>query len=350
VTIDALFRMRFVVPQLWIGLDAIGANFAFEWDGTKVRIALPTDVATFSELPDGSQQAFLPSMAGSGPVFAEPDRDARTAAMILFEITVDTVTEVPHPKPTELTDELRRIVDAEIETARPVAEAAASLFVRHMRAAAPRQSWLGLSTHAPAQYGIAQLEYRATGERIFGYGPEQSTTMRSSRLRLDLSDVEKIVEDVAAQREPSISESLLADAWHLSDAEAANDQDRAILAAATACEVKVKQFIQDRVNPGGIAMARMILSRRSNLPELLDEVLLATLGVSLKNENRALYTKIASLTIQRNAIIHGGRRKTGTEQPRMPAEVATGLFEWLEQLPPVEHSCGTSRFHPEQHP
>lgn len=335
--VDALFRMRFVIPQLWIGLDALGASFDFIWDGVVVRVTLPSDVDTFSDLPDGSQEARLPSLAGSGPVFAEPNRDARTAALILFEVTVEARSEFPHPKPTTFTDEMRQIVDAEISAVQPIAEAAASSFVRHLRAAAPRQSWLGLSAHPPVQYGLAQLEYRDSGERIFGYGPRQSVIMRSSQLRLDLADIEAVLEDVAARREPGISESLLADAWHLSDAEAANDQDRAILVAATACEVKVKQCIAERVHPSGKAMAKMILSRRSNLRELVDEVLLATLGVSLKKENFELFKQVESLTIQRNAIVHGGRRNLQAEQPLMPAQVGSSLFEWLDQLLPPKH-------------
>lgn len=331
--VDALFRMRFVVPQLWIGLDALGSRFDLDWGGSQVHVTLPSDANTFSDLPEGSPQTPLPSLAGTGPLFAEAGRDVRTAALILFEVTVETTTKFPAQKPAELTEKLRRIADREIDAARPIAEAVASLFVRHLRAAAPRQSWLGLSAHAPAQYGIAQLEYRDTGERILGYGPEQSVTMRSSQLRLDAADIESIINDVRARREPGIADSLLADAWHLSDAQAANDQDRATLVVATACEVRVKQFIQDRVPADGQAMAKMILRRRSNLPELLDEVLLATLGVSLKKENRALFARVEALADQRNAIIHAGQRKAGASPLHMPAQVGSSLFEWLAELP-----------------
>lgn len=334
--VEALFRMRFVIPQLWIGLDALGASFTFNWDGFVVQVTLPSDVDTFSGLPDGSQEAPLPSLAASGPVFAEPGRDSRTAALILFEVTVETTSEFPRPKPNTFTNQMRQIADAEIGAVQPIAEAVASSFVRHLRAAAPRQSWLGLSAHPPAQYGLAQLEYRDSGERIFGYGPRQSVTMRSSQLRLDLTDFEAVLEEVAAGREPGIPESLLADAWHLSDAEAANDHDRAILVAATACEVKVKQCISEKVPPSGRAMAKMILSRRSNLRELVDEVLLATLGVSLKKENIELFRQVESLTIQRNAIVHGGRQSLQAKQPPMPAQVGSSLFEWLDQLPRPE--------------
>lgn len=328
--------MRFIVPQLWIGLDAVGADFELAWDGALVRVTLPSGAESFSDLPDNYPQDPLPSLVGSGPVFADPDRDTRTAALVLFEVTVDTTTEFPMPKPAELTDELRTIADKGIDATRPIAEAVAGLFVRHLRAAAPAQSWLGLSAHAPAQYGIAQLEYRETGERILGYGPSQSVTMRSSRVRLDVGDIESIMDDVSARQEPSIADSLLADAWHLSDAQAANDQDRATLVAATACEVKVKEIIQDRVTLNGKAMARMILSRRSNLPELLDEVLFATLGVTLKKANVSLFRAVCALSAQRNAIIHGGRRNPKADQSLMPAQVGSSLFEWLEQLPKRE--------------
>ena len=334
--VDAIFRMRFIVPQLWIGLDAVGANFELNWDGSLVRVNLPSDAESFSDLPENYPQNPLPSLVGSGPVFADPDRDERTAALVLFEVTVETTTAFPMPKPDDLTDELRTIADNDINATRPIAEAVAGLFLRHLRAAAPAQSWLGLSTHAPAQYGIAQLEYRETGERILGYGPAQSVTMRSSRIRLDVGSIESIMDDVSARQEPSIADLLLADAWHLSDAQSANDQDRATLVAATACEVKVKEIIQDRVPLSGKAMARMILSRRSNLPELLDEVLLATLGVTLKKANVNLFQAVSALSTQRNAIVHGGRRNTKATQSPLRAQVGSSLFEWLEQLPKRE--------------
>lgn len=40
--VEALFRMRFVIPQLWIGLDALGASFTFNWDGFVVQVMSTT--------------------------------------------------------------------------------------------------------------------------------------------------------------------------------------------------------------------------------------------------------------------------------------------------------------------
>lgn len=331
--VDALVRMRFIVPQLWIGLDVLGARFGFDWHEASVEIRIPETADEFSNIPEGYPGQPLPSLSQAGAVFAETDRDVRTAALVLFEVTVETVTSFPFPKPTDLDEELRQIVEADLLAGMQVAQDVAGLFVRHLRAAAPHQTWLGLSTHAPQQYGIAQIEYRDTGERMFGLGPTQTVTMRSSRVRLDLQEITSIVHEVEAHEEPAITDSLIADAWHLDDAETANDQDRALLVAAIAAEVRTKQAIRDRVSPEKKALTDLVLSRRSNLPELLDEVMLATLGVSLKKSDAALYERVKELSAQRNAIVHRGRRNPHLKEPHMPTQAVSSLFEWLDALP-----------------
>ncbi|MFE4951059.1 hypothetical protein ACFQ9V_13235 [Leifsonia sp. NPDC056665] len=331
--VDALVRMRFIVPQLWIGLDVLGARFSLTWGEWSVEIRLPETAEEFSELPDAYSSQYLPSLTQAGPVFAEPDRDVRTAALVLFEVTVETVTNFPFPKPADLSEDLRQVVEADLRAGMDVAQEVAGLFVRHLRAAAPHQTWLGLSAHKPRQYGIAQIEYRDSGERMFGLGPTQSVTMRSSRIRVDLDDVAAIVSEVRAHEEPPITDSLIADAWHLDDAETANDQDRALLVAAIAAEVRTKQVIRDRVSAEKKALADLVLSRRSNLPELLDEVLLATIGVSLRKADADLYGRVKALSEQRNAIVHRGRRNPRLKQPQMPTQAVSSLFEWLDGLP-----------------
>ena len=325
--------MRFVVPQLWIGLDALGARFKFDWHESSAQIRLPETADEFSNLPEGYPEQPLPSLSQAGAVFAETDRDVRTVALVLFEVTVETVTSFPFPKPADLTEELRRIVEADLLAGMRVAQDIAGLFVRHLRAAAPRQTWLGLSAHAPQQYGIAQIEYRDTGERMFGLGPSQTVTMRSSRIRLDLQEITSLVKQVEGHNEPRITDSLIADAWHLDDAETANDQNRALLVAAIAAEVRTKQAIRERVSPEKKALTDLVLSRRSNLPELLDEVMLATLGVSLKKADANLYERVRQLSAQRNAIVHRGRRNAQLKGPHMPTQAVSSLFEWLDALP-----------------
>lgn len=329
--VDALVRVRFAVPQLWIGLDAIGWAFDLVRDGARVRVQLPSDAESFSTLPTGSHDTKLPSIAQVGPIISEPDRDIRTAGIVIFEVSIETELDFPEVKPAEYSQELRTSAEDALKAGIQMATEVAGQFVRHARASAPGQSWLGLSAHPPSQYGVARLEYRMSGEMIFGLGPERSMVFRSSRLRLERSAMELIAERMASCEEPLVAESLLADAWHLADATAANDQDRAVLMAAVACEVKAKLHIRLSVESGREKLVEVILKRRSNLPDLLDEVLDAACGISLRRKSPALFKQVRALSQQRNAIVHTGERNLHVEDVRFPNRVATDLFHWLDE-------------------
>lgn len=318
-------------------MDAIGATFNYEFGGKRVTLSLPTDGDAFSKLPDRFLHSPVPSLVQAGPVFQEENRDSATAALVLFQVAIETELEFPAQKPAELDEGQRQAVETCLREAIDRASNVAGRFVRHVRAAAPAQSWLGLSSHTPKQYGVASLEYLDTGEFIFGLGEEQSVTVRSSRLRLDRADLDRISVDIASETEPPVAESLLADAWHLDDATAANDQDRAVLVAAVACEVKSKQAIRRSVGKDRVPLAEMILKRRSNLPELLDEVLEACCDISLRRADAELYQRVKALSYQRNAIVHSGRRDEGGPAMAMPAATASRIFEWIDTfVPPAD--------------
>lgn len=336
--IDAQARVTFWVPQLWIGIDTIGATFEYIFGGERVTLSLPTDGDSFSALPEHFPHPPVPSLVQAGPVFQEEGRYPATAALVLFQVAIETKLEFPAQKPADLDEGQRQAVETCLREAIDRASEVAGRFVRHARAAAPAQSWLGLSSHPPKQYGVASLEYQDTGEFIFGLGEEQSVTVRSSRLRLDRADLDRISVNVASETEPPVAESLLADAWHLEDATAANDQDRAVLVAAVASEVKSKQAIRRSVGTDRLALAEMILKRRSNLPELLDEVLEACCDISLRRADPELYQRVKALSHQRNAIVHSGRRDEGGPAMATPAATASSIFEWIDKfVPPADH-------------
>ncbi|MBW9110149.1 hypothetical protein [Microbacterium ureisolvens] len=333
---DGLVRMRFIAPEAWIELELLGASFEARREGRRVRVVLPDHPEAFSALPDGLEDEWRPSFLPAGPVFDEPGRDTRTASLLIFEVTVEVDSEVPTPKPEHLTPDLRRVVERDLDVGVVIATQVAGLFLRHLRAAAPQQSWLGLATHAPEQYGIACLEYLDTGEFIFGRGRPQSTTVRSSQLRLDVGSLSEVAKKVIADEEPGVAESLLADTWHLSDASGANDRDRAWIVAAVACEVRVKRELRERAGNDRGGMVELLLRRRSNLPDLLDEVWSAVLGTSLRVEAPELFANVRSLSRQRNRIVHAGMRDPMVPLSLDPAQIARDLFEWLDEPVAVE--------------
>lgn len=328
---EALVRTRYVVPELWIGKDALDFSFTLKRDGHHVVVRLPNTPDALSAIHEDLADQWLPSLVPGGPVFEEAGRDSWTAGLILFEVLVELATEIPSPKPSELTPEIRAIAERDLKIGSKICDSVANLFLRHVRATAPRQSWLGLATHEAEQYGIASLENRHTGEFIFGMGAGISVTMRSSRLRLDRGQFFQIAKAVAEQTEPGVAESLLADAWHLNDATGANDRDRAWIVAAVACEVRVKRELRNRAVPENTELVEMVLRRRSNLPELLDEVWTATGGTSLRHADKELFTHVTTLAAQRNRIVHVGAPHPTLSSHLNPAQIAQFLFDWLDQ-------------------
>ncbi len=80
-----------------------------------------------------------------------------------------------------------------------------------------------------------------------------------------------------------------------------------------------------------------MLKRRSNIAELLDEVMNAGFGISLKRADPALHRGVQQLIKMRNAIVHRGQA-IGLEEVDPALATANALFEWLAENPPNESS------------
>lgn len=318
-----------MLPELWIAVELIGASFEMVRNGRRVEVRLPGTEGDFSALPESISHQALPSLVKAGPVFQEPGRDSRTAGVLIVEVAVETETDVSSPKPLVLTDELRSIVEGDLRAGQAIADEVAHELTRHFRAAAPRQTWLGLAAHQPQQYGVAALENRDTGEFIFGLGAAQTTTVRSSHLRLEDSDFARIAAAVSAGTGPSIAESLLADAFHLSDADAMNDRDRAWIVAATACEVRAKEVLRSVTSQEDRDELDSVLRRRSNVTDLVDSVWANFAGTSLRRDDPELFRKTKILTSQRNRLVHAGKHTENVPPAMDPAVTAQLLFAWM---------------------
>lgn len=77
--IDALVRVRYMLPELWIAVELIGASFEMVRNGRRIEVRLPGTEGDFSALPESISHQALPSLVVAGPVFHEQGRDSRTA-------------------------------------------------------------------------------------------------------------------------------------------------------------------------------------------------------------------------------------------------------------------------------
>ena len=110
---------------------------------------------------------------------------------------------------------------------------------------------------------------------------------------------------------PSLAQSILTDAaFYASDAEPP-DPTRAVLTAAIAAELKVKQTLLEAAEgPLGELVALLIERPRDYslaAIALYDKPLRIVLGVSLRESDKPLYKRIDTLFQRRNDIAHRGR-------------------------------------------
>ena len=224
---------------------------------------------------------------------------------------------------------------------RKLAEAVAIEFLDQLRHGG--QAWLGsmgsisYSIHSSGTYDDA------TGYRFkYGHGGTITLPARPKAATLDSEMLEEIITALAASRSVPLPELFLADAEHFLLCETQSDLQRAILLAAIACELKVKETMRKKVFARGLPLVETLISKPRDFSMsaagLFDEAMKAALGRSLREDDKQLYRAIAdsptknALFQNRNAIAHSGAEvelKVAQENVR----AARKVFTWLDELP-----------------
>lgn len=207
---------------------------------------------------------------------------------------------VPH------SEEVRQTVLALIEDSVAVADEAIEYLIRRIRIE-HEQHWLGPTIKAQLLSGTDLLDaagrplaltwHRSSGPPI---------VIRTKQEGLTVDDVRSLAG--VAETAPAISQVLLADAFFHAFEAWPRDRRVATLLAAIACEVEVKSTLTRLAAPDQAALVRIIIDRPRDVSttavSLLDVVLNAVAGVSLRDQNKVLYKRIDVLFQHRNAIAH----------------------------------------------
>lgn len=152
-----------------------------------------------------------------------------------------------------------------------------------------------------------------------------------------------IASQIEQGREIELSEGILADARFMGWPAKNPYYRQAIVLAAMACELKVKDTIRRLAKPSQEELVRLILESPRDVTLaaifLYSKGLKAVYGRSLKEDNRELYNRIDELLQIRNAIIHKGGSCKHTPADDDIAGWLTYLrrardaFDYLESLP-----------------
>ena len=202
-----------------------------------------------------------------------------------------------------------------------------------------------MSHDEPEFAGVQSLEDLDAGRRIpIGYPPISIVMVGYDQSRRE--EVRSVASLVSSLNtgEPSFAAVLLADAraiYSHSRSAGAADHQRAVVLAAIASEVGIKQRLRELASENQMALLDVILNNPREVtqspPQLLNKTCLAVAGVSLSNEDDVFFKDVERrLFTLRNKVVHGGLLPS-EEQARRAVEIATRLSEWLAQLRPLDH-------------
>jgi hypothetical protein len=325
--VEFLFEIGSASVPLEVSRETLGRSFTLSRDGMPVQITLPqqpNDFLFWRPFVPGEYRALI-DWGDEGKV-----------SLHVIRVSVNTDGEFSAAMPLE-GQTMARAVEM-IDRAHEVASRVVAAFVAWVRATT-RMTGLSLSSEVPSLAGPVRTIEVGTGLPIRTGPSIRSVSVgrdAAGKYHLDLSDVERFIEQVNRGDEPPVAETLLADAEYYAR-HAISDFRRAVLMAAIACEVKVKSVLRSRATDAQRSLVDFALDNPREITitaagGLFDKLMLATLGRSLRQDDRQLFRDVEALYTVRNRIAHSGLMPDEAEAGRV-VRAARRCFTWLDSLP-----------------
>ncbi len=335
-------RTRYFLRGVWVREGALGQVYSWLFaDNVRVRLALPSSATDFNN-PDEAQRiephwAYVRASAVSKSEFAYAVHLVQVEAE--FEGTIKArQAKAAYQAERESNDNeemanYRDQVEIAWHKGYEACEHAITAWLAHVRVTRV-QPWLGTAAENAPQFGGSYLIDADDNEvPIISFDSQRSQNIRHQMagrtLSLTVSDLDAIRDLVATSERPDVASTLMADARFLSAEAEVKDPQRAILSAASACEIKAKVAMLDRVDDEQAEALEKRLKHTSNLRDLVERPAKIAFGKKLKDDQAELVPRIVRLNEVRDAIMHSGA--TVDEREAWQLVAAAGmLLEWLE--------------------
>lgn len=330
------FVGHFRVDGLVVDVDELGSRYRYWYRGLEVEFELPLSIYSgfrrFNKLRPRTPAADLR--------LEMPGREAVVVRSIQVSVLL------------EKNAHLAQLVRAEAERTPPfstdvlakamnephsAAVAAMRALLRSARTFG-RQSWLSMEFEDPEPDGVACLVDMNSGgtfpgtsrgrAEVFGW----PTTLEPPYV----PRISEVFGRVSRGIEPTISETLQADANHLSLNQGfgaaldtgGTDFRSAVVLSAMACETEAKELIRSMAPAERQSAARKELKRSQPISNFFGSTMDDYIGRSLEKELPLLYAATQKLFTLRNKIVHHGEFPD-TEIARAAISAGTGAMDWL---------------------
>jgi hypothetical protein len=326
--VEFLFQVGDIPTPIYVTRDVLGTTYRLSHDGLPIQVEIPRERNDFL-----FWTPFVPGEYWAVRDIGQGDE----AFLYIVRISVTIDAPVSAAKATiEDREEIGR-ASAMMDRAREVASHVATEFVAWVRVTT-RMTSLLLSSEVPPLAGPVRAFEVESGIPLRVAPPQKTIAYGRDpvgKYHLDATDMVKIAELIEEGRVTPVPETLLADAEYHAEYKV-HDFRRAVLMAAIACEVKVKTTLRERVAPAQRSLLDFALDNPREVAVtaaygLFDKLMLATLGKSLRVDNRSLFRDIEHLYKVRNQIAHHGAVPTESDT-RRAVRGARQCFTWLDSL------------------
>jgi hypothetical protein len=340
---------HFATGGLWVRGEVLGESWCLERDGFTMLVELPSGQEDFGiSEPAGEEDhgSFIPLAGGGGEALIKVGirrgREVLAATVHVFQIAVLVESSVSSQDPPEAD-----MSDGQhaLETAYEVAIEVADDFLKLLRTEGD-QFGIGVSHEPPRNAGPGWLLDVEAGGWVRNVGLPQPLVAHtgSEESALSRDALGDIIDRLREGATPPTSDELLADARAtlagrgVESKRSASHRDvrRAVLLAAIASEVKIKDTLRQKTPEHRRELAEVILKNWREvdiaIAELPHRPMKGAIGRSLHEDDPALFDAVRTLFTRRNGIAHRGEVPT-LEDARESVGAAFRLAAWLDGLP-----------------
>jgi hypothetical protein len=351
---------HFAVSDLWVRSEVLGTHHTATLADHTITLILPADSADFGINNNavglsalGGGYNLLSALGGynldsdSATLLAAEVRIIRVEVQVESDLKAppesdagnkaaepgpDAGSEAAEPSVNAL-DEGIRILSETVKIAREFAQRYINLVRTQLH-----QFWLGPSESQLRVTWLSQL-IDSDGHNIpVGYNdPFPPVLVHWTDSALSVEVQAALVRKASEGVEPDLADTFLNDAEYTTYMFANPNLRQAVLLAAVACEIKIKDTITTLASPEQRSLVNLLLENPRDwtmaAAALFDKGMEAVCGKSLRTENLDLYKEIDLLFRDRNNIAHkGGARVSPDDILIKHISSAKSAFEWLDGI------------------
>jgi len=330
--------------DFWVNQECVAQSLRFDREGFEVELRLPP----YRKLSAPVTMNDLRGIDGfvSGSSYAGRPTEFRAGfcnlRVCIYEV-VDGISQADFEG--DVTEEARNLIIEHQRKCRKIAERVAADFLDQLRYLG--QTWLGsMGTVSSSVAPHTTTFDDETGYRFkYGHG-EFVVQARREEATLTGGMLGRLVAALEESQGVPLAASFLADAEYFWQSglknETQSDLQRAVLLAAIACELKIKETLREKTSDGATALVDVLIDNprdfSMSVAGLCDKTMKAAVGHSLREDESELYKALVeknqkdSLFQNRNGIVHSGKLVT-SKNVGQNVSAARRLFLWLENLP-----------------